>query len=140
MMMNKILTAGLLIAGLSGLAQAQVGSRFATPTSDIVISTAVYGGVSVSTYAATRVDNISTNGASAVLSGRTHLRLCNLDTNVTVNCAYDAAVSTTSSSAYIGEPFLPTDCKNVEISDLIQYWCYAQPAASSRRMQVQQMK
>lgn len=126
--MTKILATLLLVGALSGVAVAEETS----------ISTATYGGVSVSTSAPTRVDNINSGGTSKVLVGRSVLKIVNPVGNPVIYCGYNSSVSTISTSGYFGEPVVAGEKLVLALSTALQYWCKSETVATAPRIQVQQ--
>lgn len=125
--MTKILATLLLVGALSGVAVAEETS----------ISTATYGGVSVSTSAPTRVDNINSGGTSKVLVGRDRIKINNPVGNPTLYCGFNSSVSTITTSGYFGEAIVAGEKQTIPLSSRMQYWCWADHT-SAPRINVQQ--
>ena len=101
------------------------------------ISSVTYGGVAISTSSATRVDNVSTAGSTATLSGRIELLLCSPAGNSDIYCGYDGLVSTNTASVYAGRELLGGACINVQIDTGLAYYCKA-VGTSSQWIHVEQ--
>lgn len=111
----------------------------ASKAADLVYSTATYGSVSVSTFSATRVDNISTGGSAGVMVGRAALQISNPAGNATVYCGFNNLVSSQPASGYFGEPIAAGERVTRHLSSSLQYWCYSAVAAASQRISIQQL-
>ena len=141
--MKKLFLA-LGIAGISMFMPA-ISSAQAANQHFVQLSTAVHCGVSVSASAGTRVDNFnSTTGCySGVLTTRNTVKIAVPTGGNTINCGFDANVSTSSvsgnSDSYLyGEEITAGSKLELSLSPGLPYYCRAQ--TSAQIVNVQQAK
>lgn len=127
--MKKILALAVL-----GIAFCYTEARASTDV-NLVISTAAWSGVNVTTGTVVRVDNFKFGTRPTVDSTRIGIEVQNLDSADSIFCGYDASVTTTTATVLqansIGKEIKSGDVVYIGLLRQASYHCRAVDAAGS---------
>lgn len=113
-------------------------------------SSITYASISISTYAATRVDNVREGAVIGVLSQRNGIELDLSQYNTgnstgCIVCGYNSSVSTDTASAYRGQRYCPVNTVNIAepkilIDENLSYWCMSELPQANKLTVIQYSK
>ena len=132
----KIAKALFILAAVAVLAPGSVRAQSQVFTK---ISSATSCHITVSTFAATRVDNYNgTTGCDGLMTGRTVIKIIN--GSGILHGGYSSRLSTQTASVNLGETWNPNDKQELEIDSGVPYYMMSETAASAPNIIVQQAK
>lgn len=130
--MRKTILLAALLLGMTASARAQQQVA-------VVNSSATYTTVTLSTSAATRVDDLSTGGVHVALPSRTEILGQALLGGTTLWCGYDSSVSSQTTSVNQGECFPPGSKFNKSMSTALKWYCLPE-SGTPPRLHLQQAR
>lgn len=122
----------LMVLGLALLPKMAMAQ---TATYSVGIDSVTYCQVSVSTYAATRLDNFN-GGCEGLMNSRDELKVINSTANVTINLGFSTAVSTLTANSHYGEELLQAGIKTYSLPGRIGLYGMSQAGNSTGAQKV----